>query len=179
MKSGKYFDGTLADDDTSLCFVGFNTLKQQEMATNKDANVAITLNNCMIQKAKFGTVVVTNSTKVTMSPRKFANPAVLVIPTSQITLDFVQTLQNYQHVSVKVKVANVDPKVQVKPGYKLNLDSTNKTLCRVTLWQEHWKKTLRINSIILSSILLLMSSTFPHRSPTLLVTFTPLQTLVL
>ncbi len=54
MKSGKYFDGTLADDDTSLCFVGFNTLKQQEMATNKDANVAITLNNCMIQKAKFG-----------------------------------------------------------------------------------------------------------------------------
>ncbi len=68
----KYFDGTLADDDTSLRFVG---LKQQEMATNKDANGKI-------QKAKFGEqleVVVTNSTKVTMSPRKFANPAALVI----------------------------------------------------------------------------------------------------
>ena len=65
-----------------------------------------------------------------MSPRKFANPAVLVIPTSQITLDFVQTLQNYQHVSVKVKVANVDPKVQVKPGlYKQDVVSSH-TLAR-------------------------------------------------
>ncbi len=54
--------------------------------------------------------------------KEVCEPSCISYPhkSSQITLDSVQTLQNYQHVSVK---ANVDPKVQ--------LDCTNKTL----LWQ--------------------------------------------
>ena len=67
MKDRKYFEGRIADDQTSMRLVGFDTLQQQEFAVNREKNEPVALQNCQIQKLHYGDkmkVMVNRSTKV-------------------------------------------------------------------------------------------------------------------
>lgn len=68
MKDRKYFEGRIADNQTSMCLVGFDALQQQEFAVNCEKNEPVALQNCQIQKLHYGDkmkVMVNRLTKVT------------------------------------------------------------------------------------------------------------------
>ena len=53
MKSGKYFEGQIADDQTSMRFVGFDPQQQQEFAAHREKNEPVAVDNCQIQKSRY------------------------------------------------------------------------------------------------------------------------------
>ena len=71
--NGKYFEGRLADDETSVRIVGFDTIQQEELAARMNSKETVQLHNCSIQKqyrADDMEVVVGGSTQISTSPRK-------------------------------------------------------------------------------------------------------------
>lgn len=54
MKSGKCFDGRISDGTKSMRLVGFDTVKQRELAARHDKNQPVSLQNCNIQKSRVG-----------------------------------------------------------------------------------------------------------------------------
>ncbi len=119
MKAGKYFDGRISDDTKSMRLVGFDTVQQRELAAQHDQNQPVALHNCIIQKFRYSDnmeVLITKSTTVATSPRKFKNTVASKTAANSITLDQLQTLQNYKHVTVLIKVLRADAKIEVKPG---------------------------------------------------------------
>ncbi len=141
MKASNYFEGRIADNTKSMRLVGFDTVKQRDLATHHDNNQAVCLENCNIQKSKYSDemeVVVTKSTLVGDSPRKYPKVVTPTATSSSITLDQLQGLKNYQRVTVVIKVLRADAKVEVKPGlFKQDLCVSDATgTARLTVWQD-------------------------------------------
>ena len=140
MKSGKYFEGRIADDQTSMRFVGFDQQQQQEFAAYREKNEPVAVDNCQIQKSRYSDdmeLMINRWTKVTSSPCKFDEVAKSKIEMKQITLQQLQTLQDFQHVIITVKVLKVDMKMEVKPDL-FKQDTTvadSMGTARLTLWQ--------------------------------------------
>ncbi len=89
MRTGKYFDGQIADDTTSMRLVGFDTAQQRELATHYDKHEAVTLQNCKVQKSRYSEpmeIVVTQSTRISPSPCKLQNVVASNITADKITL---------------------------------------------------------------------------------------------
>ena len=82
-------------------------------------------------------VMVSNSTVVLSSPKKLEHLLPTSSTTDSITLGQLPSLQNYQKVSVKVKVLEVQDKLEVKPDlYKQDVIISDATdTARLTLWQ--------------------------------------------
>ena len=144
MKGDKYFDGCIADNTTSMRLVGFAATQQKELATQYDKKQPVVLENCAIHKSRFSDsmeVVLSSSTKVATSPRKFSEPVASSHGTDDeiaISLDQLQALSNFQKVRVTVKVLRADNKVEVKPGlFKQDLCISDATAAaELTLWQD-------------------------------------------
>lgn len=83
-------------------------------------------------------VVVTTSTTIGDSPRKYPSVATPTTASQSITLDKLQNLQNFQRVTVVIKVLRADPKMEVKPGlFKQDLCVSDATgTARLTVWQD-------------------------------------------
>ena len=88
-------------------------------------------------------VVLSSSTKVATSPRKFSEPVASSHGTDDkihvaISLDQLQALNNFQKVTVTVKVLQADNKVEMKPGlFKQDLCISDATaVAQLTLWQD-------------------------------------------
>lgn len=55
MQAGKYFDGHISDDTTSMRLVGFDTVQQKELATRQETHEPnCHPDNCQIKKAHNG-----------------------------------------------------------------------------------------------------------------------------
>ena len=139
--SGKnsYFEGHLADETSSLRVVGFDILKQQKLSEHQGEEDTVMLEDCEVKKACFGDgleVVITQSTSVIPSPRKLEK---VVSWNSSINLDEMESLEDYKCVNVSIKVLQVMPRTEVKPGLEKQevvlSDATG--TARLTLWQEN------------------------------------------
>lgn len=103
-------------------------------------------------------VVITKSTVIATSPQKYANVVSPTTTSDSITLVQLQTLQNFQRVTVVIKVLRADPKVEVKPGlFKQDLCISDATgTARLTVWQEtintlEAAKSYKIESLMVCS----------------------------
>ena len=141
MRSGKYFEGHISDDTTSLRLVGFDTAQQRELAAYHDKGQTVSLQNCKVQKSRFSDqmeILLTQSTQVSTSPRKLQNVVSPKTTADIITLGQLATIQNNQQVSVTAKALRVYEKLEVKPGlYKQDVTLADSTgTVRITLWQD-------------------------------------------
>ena len=141
MKTGKskYFTGTIADANTSLRFVGFDTTQQRNLDTLYSKQQAVTFENCQIQKSRYGDdmeVVLKQTTKVANSPLKIAKPE--IISSNTMSIAEIQQVRNGQAVTVAAKVLKVQEKSEVKPNlFKQDVTVSDSTgTIRVTLWQD-------------------------------------------
>ena len=113
--NSSYFEGQFSDETCSLRVVGFDALQQQKLAQHQEEEQAIMLENCEVKKARYGDsmeVLIKQLTTVVESPRKLEN-----VVTSEITtLDQLNNLEDYKSVTISIKVLQVTPKIEVKPG---------------------------------------------------------------
>ena len=120
--------------------VGFAATQQKGLATQHDQNQPVILENCAIQKSCFSKsmeVVLSSSTKVAMSPQSVVSSHGTDDEIA-ISLDQLQVLNDFQKVTVTVKVLQADNKVEVKPNlFKQDLCISDATATvQLTLWQD-------------------------------------------
>lgn len=97
MKSGKYFDGKLSDDTSSVRIVGFDKKKQRELVQLQ--NEAVVIENCQIVKSKYSEemeVLLSSATKFETSPKKFNFPSIATSMDNSV--DNLYKLQDHQVV---------------------------------------------------------------------------------
>ena len=140
----KYFHGMLTDGTTSLRVVGFNSKLQNKLADFKAHQKAVALSDCEVKEGKFDTkleVHLRNNTEIYASPSKSLDPSSLVMPepSTQIELTQLSALENFQEVSVKIKVIDVNEPERVKNNLLKQectiADSTRSA--KLTLWEDN------------------------------------------
>ena len=152
--NGKYFEGRLADDETSVRIVGFDTTQQKELAAKMNSKKPVQLHNCSIQKqyrAEDMEVVVRGSTQISTSPRKYDK---LARPL-QVLVKEVHDVSDMKRISMVVKVVNVGDREQVKQElFKQDVMVADETdYIRLTLWQEDIDKLQDGNSYLLQNVI--------------------------
>ena len=142
IKSGKYFDGRLADDTTSIRFVGFDAKKREQLAHHRDNGDAVSIEHCEIKKAKYSDdmeVIINNSTKFSMSPKKF-NVSHSEVSTSDtsVPLGSIPQLHNFQTIIVIAKILSIGDPVEVKTGLTKQdlIISDSSGTAKLTVWQD-------------------------------------------
>ena len=95
----KYFDGRLGDGKGSIRLVGFDSKKQEQLSKMFEKGQPVTLEDCQLKKGKFSEEMELLLSSSTASQKKF-NVCSNAIST-EITLDAVEKLENYQAVHVK------------------------------------------------------------------------------
>lgn len=143
MKTGggkPYFEGRLADDTTSLRVVGFSEEMQQQMASHQQQQNPVALDNCLIQKSKFGDnmeVLINKDTSISPSPKQFRS--IDDAKSNNITLDQLPQQTKFETVTVSAKVLKLARKVEVKDGlWKQDVTLADSSgTGRLTLWQEN------------------------------------------
>lgn len=110
---GKYFEGRLADANTSLRFVGFDSTVQQKLLAKKEP---VKIENCLLQKSRYNEVmevIVNKSANIQKSPSRFHDVVQVRTTVGEITLDKLQDIE-CKRVSVTVKAVQVKEKTEVK-----------------------------------------------------------------
>lgn len=146
VKKGKhsvYFEGTITDGSTNLRLVGFSSDQQKKLASFRDQHKPTHLQNCEVKQSRFGDkleILLKRFTAIVDSPRDIAMSEAVEPPpvSTSIHLDDLPTTQEFQKITVDVKVVVVNEPVTVTGGKtKQDLvvaDSTS--TARLTLWEE-------------------------------------------
>ena len=115
-----YFDGSLSDGAKSVRVVGFDSKVQQRLMDFHSRKEPVALVNCEVKQGKYSADLELHTRKITdvlKSPVKIDAAAIVTnLPSDLITLDELPRLENFQTVSVNVKVLHVKTKEEVKKG---------------------------------------------------------------
>lgn len=140
--SKRYFDGKLTDGKTSCRLVGFDTKQQQRLEEFREKKEAVALVNCEVRSSKWNPqleVMVNRRTEVQKSPAEFDVATLATSASSEIGLDQLQGLQNYQEVTARVKVVSTEEESVVKGGLRMQEyvigDATG--AARLTVWERN------------------------------------------
>ena len=126
--------------------VGFDSKKQEQLASFHEDKQTVAIENCQLKKSKFSDeieIIVTTATTFSKSPKKFNVPVNDTSSASSPTaLDTIHKLQNFQNIIVQAKVLTVKEPLEVKPSLLkqdiIVADSTG--TARLTVWQEDTNK---------------------------------------
>ena len=139
----RYFDGSLTDGSKTVRVVGFDTKIQQKLADFQARKEPVAILNCEVKEGKWNSgleVHTRKSTDIQKSPTKLDATAIITkLPTDLITLDQLQTIENFQRVTVKIKVISVKHEEEVKKGLlKQDCvvgDATG--TAKITVWEDN------------------------------------------
>lgn len=118
----RYFDGELTDGKTSCRVVGFDKKQQERLEDLREKKEAVALVNCELKSSKWGPqleVMMNRHTEVQKSPAAFDVANLVTTASSAIGLDQLQGLQNYQQVTIRVKVVSAKEESEVKGGLRM------------------------------------------------------------
>ena len=138
-----YFDGKLSDGENSLMIVGFDAKVQQKLMDFHSRKEPVALVNCQVKESKFSSTLelhMRKNTEVLKSPTKLDASAITSNSSSDlITLDELPKLDQYQTVSVNLKVINIKSEEEVKKGLvKQDCVVGDPTgTARITLWEDN------------------------------------------
>lgn len=140
--SARYFDGKLNDGKTSCRVVGFDTKQQQRCEEFREKKEAMSLVNCKDRSSKWGPqleVTMHGNTEVQKSPTTFDVATLVTSASTEIGLDQLQGLQNYQKVTVRVKVVSVKEESEAQGGLRMQDyiigDATG--AAKLTVWERN------------------------------------------
>jgi hypothetical protein len=142
-RNSSYFDGAIADDTTKLRLVGFSSNQQRKLSNFFSTHTIIQLQNCQIKESREGDkmeVMLKTNTNITKSSKEIDTSNMNQDEASSIiTLSQLLTTQNFQKVTVDIKVMNAKAPVYVT-GEKLKQDiiiADETGTAKVTLWEKH------------------------------------------
>ena len=118
IKPKRYFDGELTDGKRCLRLIGFDKSQQTKLDSFYNKGLPVLLRNCELKigRSKHLEIIVKNYTHVELSPTKFAVEDLQTLGTTKITLDQLDTLDEYDKVSVEPTVIQVSDPVTVSTG---------------------------------------------------------------
>ena len=140
-----YFDGTIADDSTELRLVGFSSEHQRQISTFFRSKTPINLKNCIIKLSREGhkmEIMLKSNTRIIESNKNIDVSGLIkdsaTVPSS-ITISELASTQNFQHVSLQVKVVEAKEPTYVGEDHKhkqdlIVADSTG--LTKLALWEK-------------------------------------------
>lgn len=159
-RTASFFDGTLSDKSGKMRIVGFNADHQKVMKEFMNKKEPVQLTDCQIKPARRGSdmeIMFKGTTKLHPSPKKFDistfhfggdGPA-------EINLAQLQSFNDYDRVTVNIKVLTATNPTEVSTGKKKQevtvADSSG--VCIVTLWEENIGKLDQNQSYTLKSFL--------------------------
>lgn len=143
MKKGKkatYFEGKLVDDHRQVRVVGFNPTQRTTLADFQAKSVPINVADCQIKQARHSSdleIVMHSRTTIQASPKKISTN-ISAATSSAITLDQMQSLNDYDKLSFEAKVLSVDQPAKVAKGLtKQDIVLADKhASVKLTLWQD-------------------------------------------
>ena len=144
----KWFDGEIADSESVVHFVSFDSRLWQAMDKSREEKSAIALRNCSIQRSRRTLdfeIVANDRTKVVSSPRKFQLDGTVDRHASIKVLSISEAckLSPGSLVSMMVKIQSVDAPVEILRSDKQThvtkqdcniADATGS--CRLVLWAD-------------------------------------------
>ena len=139
-----FFDDTLADETSKIRVVGFDAQQQRKLNNYHQKNIPVELINCEVKSSRYGEgyeVMLKGGTHIKESPKKMDVPALMVgmtITPRSITLGDLPQTENYEKVTVKIKVLEVKEAVHLADKLKQDvLIADHTATAKVSLWQEH------------------------------------------
>ena len=142
----QFFDATLADTTSSVRLVGFSSQHQIQLSQMHKSNAPVELTNCVLKNSRQGQgfdVMLKSNTQIKKSPKKFDMHTIMASTTldpKPITLNELQSLSQYDKVSVKVKVLQVLDIEEVGQEQKKKRDvyvADSTATAKVVLWEQH------------------------------------------
>lgn len=147
-KNSVYFDGIMSDGSSYIRVVGFSADQQKKLASLLELKEPTHLTNCEIKRSCQGDkmeIMLKKFTDIAKSPKKITAPEEYVsIDTPMlISLDQLPDIQDFQRVSIDIKVAYLYEPLRVTGGKRKQdiVIADSSTTARLTLWEE------RINSM--------------------------------
>ena len=147
-RNSNYFEGTVADQSTKLRLVGFSSDQQRKLSTFFKNRTTINLKNCQIKESREGNkmeVMLKSNTQILQSDKIIDHSSIDsddVNTPAFITLSELPTTQNFQRVSVTVKVIDCKSPCYVA-GEKLKQDITiadETANAKLTVWEDYVEK---------------------------------------
>ena len=120
----QFFDATLADMTSSVRLVGFTPQHQIQLNEMHKTNSPVELTNCVVKHSRQGQGFDVMLKSTLQISKKFDMDAIMAstVETKLITLDMLQTLSQYEKVSVHVKILRLLPAEQVGQENKIKRD---------------------------------------------------------
>ena len=148
-----YFDGRLSDGEKSLRIVGFDTKVQQKLMDFHSWKEPVALLNCEIKQGKYSSNLELHMRKTTELQKSPAKLDADVQP-DLIMLDELPQLDQYQTVSVNVKVLIVKIEEEVKRGLMKQDCTVGDTTgtATITLWEDNVGTLAEGESYMLSGV---------------------------
>ena len=140
----QFFDATLADTTSAVRLVGFSPQQQIQLNEIHKANSPVELSDCVVKLSSQGEgydVMLKSNTQIRKSSRKLDMETIMAstLDCKPITLDMLQTLAQYEKVSVNVKVLQLLQTEQVGQDKKLKRDvliADHTATAKVVLWEQ-------------------------------------------
>ena len=139
LKPSKYFEGELTDGTGCMRVVGFDKLQQSKLQSFFDKQQPVKLCNCEVKPSNVNKleVIVKNYTHVELSPTKYDIKDLQTVGSKEIVLSDLDSCSEYDKVTVRVKVTDIETPVMVSGGKRKQdltiADATAST--RLTLWE--------------------------------------------
>ena len=138
----QFFDATLADMTSSVRLVGFTPQHQIQLNEMHKTNSPVELTNCVVKHSRQGQGFDVMLKSTLQISKKLDMDAIMAstVETKLITLDMLQTLSQYEKVSVHVKILRLLPAEQVGQENKIKRDvivADRTATAKVVLWEEH------------------------------------------
>lgn len=142
--SVQYFEGEFADDKKAVRMVSFDTSLHRQFKKAEEEKSVLSLSKCKVKPSQRNSgeleIVMSSSSKVEMSPRKYSLIKGKSLPKDVLIKDVV-SVPVKQAVSVTVKLTGVEEKkaVTTKDGKELEMQDVNiadsSGACRMVVWE--------------------------------------------
>ena len=139
-----FFDGTLADDTSTIRLVGFAAAQQKKLEEYQQKKVAVELHNCEVKQSRHGEgyeLMLKSRSSIRESPKKIDVSTLMVDDEkskNEITLEQLPEITLFQKVTVMVKIIKVNNTVHLAEKVKQDIIIADKTAtARVTLWENN------------------------------------------
>ena len=132
------FHAHLTDGNTTARVVGFDAKVHQRLCSFHERKEPVVMSNCEVKCSKYTNdleVVVRNSCEFEKSPTKY-NPS--SESESEIILNEVSSLANFQKVTVRVKIVGMSDSEEVKGLVKQEyFIADSSAFCKIIAWEEN------------------------------------------
>ena len=141
-RKAMFFDGVLADETSQIRLVGFQGMQQRKLNDYHRKNIAVALENCEVKPACQGEgyeVMLKTSTLIKQSPKKLdvaSLMADIATASKTVTLLSLESLDDFQKVTVNIKVVELEDETQVGERVKRDVSVADESgVARVSVWE--------------------------------------------